>query len=959
MLRRRAAFAVPGRRLAARALALALSIAALPAFGAGTAPTRHYRIAAGTTLDDALHALARRSNIQLLYAPELTAQRRARATLEGDFTAAEALARLLRGSGLVAQAVTADTFVLRRVEPARPDGRVPTPRALPPAPLDNVPVPLLTVEVTGTHLRRTAIENASPLTVIDRRQIEHSGYQTLFELLRAQPGVRVNNAPVALSDSTLYQANGLSGATGAAAVDLHGLGATATLFLIDGQRMVGYGLSQGEFGLVNDLESIPLSLVERVEVLRDGASAIYGSDAMAGVVNIILRKHFQGVALDGNVGISSRGDASQHRGTLSVGTAFGHGGHLVLGADYFERAPLLGRARRWARSSSGDGGDGIYYFDGGQIGYSNTGGGCTQIALDGPCVNTTGPQTTLQTRLASRSLLVHVDHPLGALQAYANLRWNMLDRHQQTGPATEQLLVYDPAAPQGARVVNYAFSDVGPIRDMTQSRSTQLSAGLRGHPGDWQWDLRLDDQHSAGTDRVRGLLRSSVLDAALADGRYRPGARNEPAVLAALSPELLRTGHTGQSGFSLRADGPLGEWRQGTVDIAAGIEGYREQLDDQPDPLLIAGDVFQFQPPYVRRGDRWISAGYVEAQLPLTTRLSANVAARADHSGGFGWAFSPRLGLKWDVSDSVSFRGTIARGYRAPTLPELDRPQALLPVGVRVEVPDALLPCVNARPVGPGYSLCTLRLDSVSNPDLQPERSRSLTFGVVLAPTPNLGIALDVYQVDRRNEIRALPVSYALDHPQAYPELFRRDAQGALYAFEQQLVNLGKTMVRSFDLDVRYRLDTAHLGSFSFNLGVDWLSKLRRQITPEAPPEPYDGYADQPKATALAGVDWTRGDWVGTANLRYTGHYAYRASANSLLTCPDALRRADHCSTPAFTLLDLNLDYGGFEHWRVGINVHNALDHRPRYYGRSSLAYSPSFDDVVGRYFLLSFHYQR
>ncbi len=956
MPRRHVAFAAHGRRLAAHGLALALLIAWLPAIGAPAAPTRHYRIAAGTSLDAALHTLARRGNIQLLYAPDLTARRRA-AALEGDFTAGEALTRLLRGSGLTAEAVNADTFVLRRADASSSAAR-PTPRALPPAPLESVPVPLLTVEVTGTHLRRTAMETASPLTVIDRRQIEHSGYQTLFELLRAQPGVRVNNAPVALSDSALYQANGLSGATGAAAVDLHGLGATATLFLVDGQRMAGYGLSQGEFSLVNDLESIPLSLVERVEVLRDGASAIYGSDAMAGVVNIILRKHFEGVALDGNAGISSRGDAGQHRGTVSFGTAFGHGGHLVLGVDYLHRAPLLGSARRWARNG-GDGGDGTYYFDGGQIGYSNRPGGCTQTTLDGPCTNTTGPLTTLQTGLDSRSLLAHVDHSLGSLEAYADLRWNMVRQRQQTGPAIEQLLVYDPGPPPAQRVVNYAFSDVGPIRDMTRSRSTQLSAGLRGHPGDWQWDLRLDDQHNAGTDRARGLLRSSVLDQALADGSYRPGGSNGMALLAALSPELLRTGRTSQSGFSLRADGPLASWRRGEVDLAAGIEGYRERLDDQPDPLLIANDVFQFQPPYVRRGNRWISAAYVELETPLAKGLTANLAARADHSGGFGWAFSPRLGLKWDVTDSVSFRGTIARGYRAPTLPELDRPQALLPTGVRVEVPNALLPCVNARPAGRGYSLCTLRLDSVSNPDLQPERSRSLTIGVVLAPTPALGIALDVYQVDRRHEIRPLPVSYALDHPDAYPELFRRNAQGALYAFNQQLVNLGRTTVRSFDLDVRYRLDTARVGSFSFNLGVDWLSKLRRQITPEAPAEPYAGYADQPRATALAGVEWTRGAWVATTNLRYTGNYAYQASANSPLGCPKELRAVGHCNTPAFTLLDLNLDYGGWAHWRIGINVHNALDHRPQYYSRPALAYSPSFDDVAGRYFLLSFHYQR
>ncbi|MBU6247905.1 MAG: TonB-dependent receptor [Xanthomonadaceae bacterium] len=952
---RRSAPAAPPRRAAAAALALALGVGCASAQGPGE--VWHFHLPAAT-LDQSLRALARTGNIQLLYPPELTARRHA-APLEGDFTPAGALDALLRGSGLLVDQINANTFVLRRPAPApAPAPARHRPRDLPPAPTQDVPVPLLAVEVTGTHLRRTAVETASPLTVITRSQIDRSGYQTLFELLRAQPGVRVNNAPVAMSDNALYQANGLSGATGAAAVDLHGLGATATLFLVDGQRMAGYGLAQGEFSLVNDLESIPLSLVERIEVLRDGASAIYGSDAMAGVVNIILRKRFQGLALDGNAGLSARGDAAQRRGTVSAGTSFGHGGHLIVGADYLSRDPLLGQDRAWARHS-GEDSNGYYFFDGGTIGYDSQGAGCTRTTLDGPCVNTSGPVTTLQTRLDSRSLLAHVDHPVGRLRAYADLRWNMVRQHQQSGPATEQLVVVDPATPLDARVINYAFSDIGPIRDYTQSRSTQLSLGLRGTPGDWEWDLRLDSQRNDGTDRVRGLLRSSVLDQALADGSYQPGGHNDPVLLAALAPALMRTGHTGQTGFSLRTDGPLAQWHAGTIGLAAGIEGYRETMQDQPDPLLISNDVFQFQPPYVRRGNRWISAAYLELESPLAKGLTVNLAGRADHSGGFGWAFSPKLGVKWDLSESVSLRGTLARGYRAPTLPELDRPQALLPAGVRVEVPDALLPCQNPAPTQPGYSLCTLRLDSVSNPGLRPERSRSLTFGVVWAPSPALGVALDVYQVDRHNEIRPLPVSYALDHPAAYPQLFRRNDQGVLYAFDQQLVNLGRTMVRSFDLDARYRLDTARYGNVSLSLGVDWLSKLRRQVEPGAPPQSYAGYADQPKATALAGVEWTLRDWVATANLRYTGHYAFQSSADSPLGCPQALRKAGHCQTPAFSLLDLDLEYGGIAHWRFGLNIHNALDHRPVYYGRPSLAYSPAFDDVVGRYVLLSFHYQR
>lgn len=928
----------------------------MPGWAADRPRPAHYRITAGS-LDDVLRTFARQSGIQLLYPPAQTARLRSKG-LEGEYSPQRALAVLLRDSGLRAENVAPDTYVLRQTLPSP----LPVKRIVA-IPSSTISITLAPVEVTGTHIRRTKLETAGPLTVIDRKQIEQSGYQTLYELLRAQPGIRVNNAPVAMSDGSAYQNNGLSGASGAAAVDLHGLGATATLFLIDGQRMAGYGLAQGEFSLVGNLDNIPLTLIERIEVLRDGASAIYGSDAMAGVVNIILRKQFNGVALDQAAGISTRGDARQWRDTVTVGTTTAHGSHMLLSLDYLARSPLLGKQRAWAvqagRDATGPAGAGndFFYFDNGLINHAGA-PACSQAQLDGPCSGNIAAPTSLQTGLESRSLLGHLDHPIGPLTLYADLRWALIRQRQQMGPATEQLRVTDPSQPGGSRELTYAFNDIGPVRDFTLSRSNQLTLGLRGTPGAWAWDIRLDAQTNAGTDRVYGLLRTSVLDQALADGSYQPGGDNSPALLAQLSPQLMRTGRSTQTGFSVRINGPIADWHSGPVSLAAGIEGYRERLEDHPDPRLISNDVFQFQSPYVRRGDRWISAAYLELEAPIGSRLTANLAGRIDHSGGFGWAASPRLGLKWDISDSISLRGTLTRGYRAPTLPELDRPQALTPSGIVVEVPNALLPCSGATPWSSDTSLCTLRLDSVGNPQLKPERSRSVTVGLILAPTPALGIALDVYQIHRYNEINALPVSYAMMHPDSYPQLFRRDANGVLYAFDQQLVNLGHTTVRSYDLDLHYRLETARLGRFTFNLGVDWLAELRRQVHPGAVLESYAGYAGQPRATALAGLEWSWRDWSANGNVRYTGHYAFASSSKSPATCPMTQQQARHCETPAFALFDLGLNYAGFKHLRLGLHLHNLTDHRPVFYGYPAAGYSPSFDDVVGRYVLLSVRYR-
>jgi outer membrane receptor protein involved in Fe transport len=140
---------------------------------------------------------------------------------------------------------------------------------------------------------------------------------------------------------------------------------------------------------------------------------------------------------------------------------------------------------------------------------------------------------------------------------------------------------------------------------------------------------------------------------------------------------------------------------------------------------------------------------------------------------------------------------------------------------------------------------------------------------------------------------------------------------------------------------------------------MDWLASLRRQIQPGAGSVSYAGYADQPRLTGLADVTWTIHDWSSTANLRYTGPYAYADHAGSPFDCPDELRRLGHCRTPAFTLLDLDFDYGGFAHWRLELHVRNVLDHRPHYGGHPQIDFNPAFDDVAGRYVLLGFRYRQ
>lgn len=934
----------------------------LPGHAARAADDRDYRIAAGS-LDDGLRAFARQSGTQLLYAPELAAGRR-HANLSGHYTPDQALQQLLRGSGLRAVAVDEHTYVLKAapaVAVAAPAHELPPIERPAPAPR------LAPVEVTGTHIRRTDIETASPLTVIDHEQIERSGYQTLFDLLRAQPGIRVSNAPVAMTEGELYQNNGLATATGAASVDLRGLGSSATLFLVDGQRMAGYGLSQNNFNTVNDLNSIPLALVERVEILRDGASAIYGSDAMAGVINVIMRKDARGLNFTSSVGISEHGDARQRRVTASAGGTLGHELNALVSVDYLERQPLLGGTRDWSRQRQSGADDGAstvsaFLLDGANLRYLNNGCSSRQRNAAGVCIDDDARLTSLQTGLLSRSLFAHLDRRFDALQVYADLRWTKVDQRQQMAPVRDSFMLpaSHPDNLSGADepIYNHTFDELGPVRDLSISTNRFVTLGLKGHWGEWDWDAHVNDQRNRSDDELRGLLRVDNFARSLRTGTFRLDAPNDAALVQSISPALMRHASASKTSLSAQLSGPVLQLPHGPLSMAIGAEAWRDRLDDRPDPLLLRNLVQQFDSPYARNEDRKSLAAYIELNAPLTAHLQANLAWRMDHTQPYEAAGSPKLGLKWDVREDLSLRGTWAKGYRAPTLLQLSRPPVLAATRFITQVSNSALPCVNATPATDDTSFCQLQANSVSNPQLRPETSRSYTLGVVWAPTSALGVALDFYRIRRDHEIVQLPLSYALLYPDSYPQLFVRNRRGVLYALDQQLVNLGHTDARTIDLDLRYRLQTSRYGSYDMHLGVDYLDRLDRQMLAGDPAMRYAGYASQPRVSALASLDWTYRNWSLGANLRFTGHYRYEAYAGSPLICPDDMQQVNKCKTPAFTLLDLHASYSGIPHWSFSLNVHNALDHQPVYYGSPGVAYNPMFDDVVGRYYLIGIAYR-
>ena len=931
------------------ALTVACAVAPTPAAETAS-PAVRFVIPAGS-LDHALQSLATQGRVQLMYAPALVEPRRS-SGLQADLPPVRALDVLLRDSGLRAVQVTPNTFLIERA----PASEVAVPM---PAPARE-PIELASVEVTGTHIPRASIDvvTPAPLTRISRAQIEASGYQTVFELLSYQPGM-ISHHPVDVATDGGFQSQQPFAA--AATTSLYGLGPRATLILIDGRRVANYGLASADLGGLTDLNGIPVTMVDRIEVMRGGASAIYGADAMAGVINIILKKEQQGGEVTARYGLSERGDAEQRRLSLSYGEATKRGGSFFLGADYFHRDALQGDARAWRTADLGRYGLAdrripLGYFSLFDLEIIRP--ACPDDVRDpsGQCLLDVPRYLTLQPEMESGSLYARLRQPLGGtLEFDGSLRLGQVRQSLQAAPLHGAVPLPDGhpdnVFPDIPTQLDYAFFDIGPIRSRSDSRTVDVDLGLSGLWRDWEWRTGLSHHRSRVDNLIDGLVSNAALSQALADYSYRFNALDNPTeVLRALSPRVEAEGEARFDQFTFAVNGSWFALPGGDTQTALGVEFSRDALRNQPDQRMLDGDVALGAQKSALDDSQQSSAFYAEMSLPVATWLHADVAWRIGRRQGYGRSTSPMFGLKWMPMDTLPVRATSATGYRAPSLFELRRPSLAGGTFEVVEATPAIAPC--AIPTSfMGTDYCVVMHGAVENPDLAPETSRSHTVGLVWAPTQSFDVSLDRFRIRRRNEI---VTTDAIANPEAFPLSLQRDAQGRLVAVNDYFTNVGRTQVDGWELQSEYRLDTDAAGRFTFRLAASYLASLTRQASAESPELDYAGHG-APKRSVLAGLEWMYGDWIATLNVHQLGPVEIVAPGRP---CPALNAQAQKCRTPASTTADVYLAYSGIDHWRLSLNIDNVTDREPRNYDPAKGGYDIAYDDPRGRYYLVSATYK-
>ncbi|WP_329656033.1 TonB-dependent receptor [Phenylobacterium sp.] len=785
--------------------ASALAIVCLFAQPAAAQPTVPVSIPAGS-LESGLHALAAQTHQQLLYSVDLVAGRRI-AALYGEYTPEDALQRLLAGSGIVATRAGPSAIVLKTAGRAVPASTTPAPapasaedrsRERPfggeagyPAPAEIAPAaPALSrpntvaeVEVIGTHLRGVT-DSPSPVQVISRADLDRSGYQTVAEALQVLPqnfaGAGAENVVALATDRSSGNSFYASG------VNLRGLGPNATLTLINGRRLAGTG-SNGDFA---DLSTLPSGAVERVEVLMDGASALYGSDAVGGVVNVIMRRRYDGAETRISDGVATQGAPAEFQVSQSFGRTW-DGGGLVLAFEHNQRGELLARDR--AVSASAD-----LRPEGGtdrRIAFSHPGNilrvdpvtgasapfwaipaGQNGVGLQpgqfvANTVNLEEPlaESAILPRQVSDSGYASISQSLGErLELSADVTFGRRRFKLPTGTVFSSFSVSraNPfyVSPIGAasETIQYAFDgDLPPGQLKGSSENVAATAGA-----DWRLfgDWRLSAYGAFAQDHSRtaqtGLLNSTSLSEALGNSPDNPATPYSAARDGFFNPfgdgrvNTAAVDHFIGAGFSvsdtrdrvtsgdIKLDGTLFNLPAGPLRAALGADIRREQF--RRSGMSFTSGVAP-APSSSLSAARDVTAAYAEVRAPLLASdspiggLDLSLAGRLEHYSDFGTTRNPKLGLIWTPSSDLRVRASYGTSFRAPSLPQLFGFQLFTP---------------NRLPRGVAGNVLVIQLQG-SSPALTPETARSWSLGFDYTPSWMAGLRVSAswFNTDFTNRI--------------------------------------------------------------------------------------------------------------------------------------------------------------------------------------------------------------
>jgi iron complex outermembrane receptor protein len=850
------------------------------------------------------------------------------------------------------------------------------------------------ITVTGTRVRGAEPVGTSVL-VIDRSRMADAGQVSIDRMIKDIP----QNFDLGVSENSRNTSGGAGNIVYGNTVNLRGIGPYATLIMIDGHRAINNSRSL-------DPSVLPTLGVERVEVIADGSSAIYGSDAIAGVVNLIPRRTLDGVEALARYGVADGGYSEQQ-----VGVAFGRQfdrGQVMLAYEQVERENLSGDERSFFRSDQTGRGGKDYRVTRcnpgtlriGTTTYAIPAGGLTVASAAGLAAGTSNKcddllgqdlfpnqkydsfNATAAYELSENITLVSdgffSKRTFQRLPAFASATLNV--------PQTNAFFVRPAGFTGTSYQIDYNFiNDIPRDASIGFARNWEVSPGIKiALPRDWQLDgvVTYGRNHDT-SDTLRGL-NNTALNAALASAD--PATAFDPFGLGRTSQSVrdlisnqifLAPTKNKFVGYELRVNGSLLDLPGGALGLAAGYERQDQDVE------LGQARGNPGSPMTWRYFDRQVDSAYAEVLLPVVgaanaragiQQLDITAAVRYDDYSDVGDTTNTKLGLSWKPVDTLKLRASYGTSFRAPLITQIyGNSNALF--GQSYQNPAGGAPLLGFALSGP-------------NLGLTPEEATTRSIGADWDLTPELALIATYFDVEYDSQVDNYLANLAIlarEQEFAGTGLILRGSEAANRVVQLTAAgiplargafpggspanvtlfvdgrnnNLGKSRTKGIDFQVDYRLDTSELGTFGFNVNATYLTDYQLAISGTAPlVDKLDLIFNPLKFKARASVNWDYEAWHAMAGLTYVGGYTNDAvtprQAVSDYTPVDVRVTYQLPESPGMAML------GGLT---LGLEVRNLFDEEPPFVnlapsGNGSGGYDATASNPINRLFALTLNKQ-
>lgn len=762
------------------------------------------------------------------------------------------------------------------------------------------------IEVTGSRIKQVDMETVSPVTVINAADIAMTGEKTVADVL--------NNSAINSFGSWRGVSGYGSGASSTSNVNLRGLGSSATLVLLDGRRMPGTSSSSGS---VADTSSIPMAIVERIEILRDGASAVYGSDAVAGVINIITKKEFDGLQLDYSTEQPSveGGDANR----LSIATGYNTDkGNITLTYEYYDTKAVMDRdiwnmddpsyATYSGFSSVPNGkygtGNGSWYSNSDICDQTENTVDTTDGNNKGRCLYDYGRVTKLFGDQTRNSFLSNFTYEItDGIQFRGRASASLAEtetRYAGTPVSTNYPVMSadNKFNPVGEDMTLYMRSaQIGERDTLTETNNVDILGGFigtldLGNGIDWE----LNAQHSRSTTNSfnYNLINDEIVQQGIDSEQYdifNTSGMSYEQWNQQMTELYRKAAHTGvyQGKFeSTQIDGLASTLLVDNGDVSVAMVGGLEyemiKFKQTSDPESASGIISGGSGGDDVDATRDRSAAYLEFQVGLPANVELSAAVRYERyeqegslTGAQGQvvnsstfdAVVPKFGISWRPVDSLLLRASYGDSFRAPNMGEMFSSQSL-----SFEKAVDSLWCNEPGNVDAVYCATSNQHKTWygGNPDLEAEEGNSLTLGGVWNATDNWNIELSYFSIAYENKIESISVNDILrdEIKNGSSPYVHRGADGKIEYIEAGVRNLATVETSGIDFVTAYNLETG-IGDFNFRLDLTHVLDFKKQDNAESEMIDYAGLTDSPDWRGNFATSWKYDDFSAAWTVVYIG----------------------------------------------------------------------------------------